>query len=426
MDQDATRWRLGERFGLLFLGLLFAFYIIPDMLTAIPALSELFQAAWYALWAALMPILGNALLGIEGPIPVEMTGSGDMTWHYVQGFWYLVIAAGGAALALARDRRGRDYDELHAWVRILVRYGLSLAMFGYGLAKLTGNQFGELGPLELTRSYGDSSPMGLLWTYMGYSPVYAGFTGLAEVAAGALLLARRTTTLGALLACGVMANVVMINFCFDVPVKLYASLLLLMAIFLAAGDARRLIALFLRNQPTAPRDLARPAMGRTMLRTRRALKVAFILAIVASGVMQRVMVEGARGEAVVGPLHGAWEVEAFTLDGEARTRVDDEARWRWLAVSEYGFAIVRPMRGEVTGYRFTEDREAGTITLSRRVRGEEERHVLQVAEPGEGELVLTGAMTAGAIEVRLRRVDTAAMLLPSRGFHWVQERPYNR
>ena len=40
----------------------------------------------------------------------------------------------------------------------------------------------------------------------------------------------------------VMTNVVILNFCYDVPVKLYSSELLLMAVLLFAPHARRVIA----------------------------------------------------------------------------------------------------------------------------------------------------------------------------------------
>jgi hypothetical protein len=49
----------------------------------------------------------------------------------------------------------------------------------------------------------------------------------------------------------VLANIVALTFCYDVPVKLYSSHLLLMAVFLVAPDLRRLLNL-VWNRPTAP------------------------------------------------------------------------------------------------------------------------------------------------------------------------------
>jgi hypothetical protein len=78
--------------------------------------------------------------------------------------------------------------------------------------------------------------MGLMWTFMGASRGYEIFSGLAEVTTGLLLLFRRTSTIGALIAAGVMLNTVVMNFCFDVPVKLYSMHPVLMALFLLIPD----------------------------------------------------------------------------------------------------------------------------------------------------------------------------------------------
>ena len=56
---------------------------------------------------------------------------------------------------------------------------------------------------------------------MGYSRPYAIFCGLVETVGGLLLFWQRTTTLGALIVAASMANVAMLNFSYDVPVKLF-------------------------------------------------------------------------------------------------------------------------------------------------------------------------------------------------------------
>ncbi|MEZ4453544.1 MAG: hypothetical protein R3B09_29070 [Nannocystaceae bacterium] len=91
--------------------------------------------------------------------------------------------------------------------------------------------------------------MELAWGFMGHSWVYSGFTGLAEVVGAVLLLWRRTTALGALLLVGVLANVALLNFCYDVQVKLYSCHYLALALILAAPAVRPLIDLLLRGRP---------------------------------------------------------------------------------------------------------------------------------------------------------------------------------
>lgn len=55
-----------------------------------------------------------------------------------------------------------------------------------------------------------------------------------------------------------MTNVVALNFFYDVPVKLYSSHLLLMAVFLLLPDVQRLLGGLLFNRPTEARTLDMP------------------------------------------------------------------------------------------------------------------------------------------------------------------------
>ena len=56
--------------------------------------------------------------------------------------------------------------------------------FGYGFAKVVPLQFAQPSSIRLGQQLGDMSPMGLLWTFMGFSPSFQIFTGAVEVLAG--------------------------------------------------------------------------------------------------------------------------------------------------------------------------------------------------------------------------------------------------
>src|SRR6185369_17105359 len=142
-------------------------------------------------------------------------------------------------------------ERLHRHVYTYLRFYVASAMFSYGIQKVIPAQFLPLSLDRLVQTYGSSSPMGLLWTFMGASPAYEMFAGAAELLAGLLLIFRRTALLGALVTIGVMSNVVALNLAFDASIKIYASHLLLMAVFLAAPDARKLAGFFLRR-PSEP------------------------------------------------------------------------------------------------------------------------------------------------------------------------------
>lgn len=65
---------------------------------------------------------------------------------------------------------------------------------------------------------------------------------------------------------------------------------------------------------------------------------------------------------------------------------------------------------------------AGTALTLTDADGE---HRWSVARTGDG-LVVEGPLRGRTVRATLRRVDDTAFVLPNRGFHWVQEYPFNR
>src|SRR5262249_26898774 len=189
------------------------------------------------------------------------TGSGDTTLDFIEDLLFVVFAAVGAAVWSVADQQRTEYRRLHSWLRVLVRYTLAFTMLAYGFDKVFPLQFRFPGFGVLTQVYSDFSPMGVLWNFMGTSMAYTIFSGICEVVAGTLLLFRRTTMLGAVMSLGVLLNVAMLNFCYDVPVKLYSTNLLLMTIFLAAPDLRRLLNFFVLNQVVKTADMSEPRVA---------------------------------------------------------------------------------------------------------------------------------------------------------------------
>ena len=179
-------------------------------------------------WDEAVLRIGRAGFGVE--IEYRPAGSGDTTWNYVQVFAFAVIAAALTVLwtlavwAWRRRRRSRPgHPHLHEWLRVYVRFYLAQMMIVYGSVKVIKLQFSYPRPDALLHTYGESSPMHLLWTFMGASDGYTWFAGAGEMLAGLLLCTRRTTLLGALVGFGVMTHIVALNFCYDVRVKLFSS-----------------------------------------------------------------------------------------------------------------------------------------------------------------------------------------------------------
>ena len=207
----------------------FVLYILPFPFYYIPGLGE-FIGTWFnKVWEVLVPVVDNTFFQIDYEYNNNNTGSGDKTWDYLS----LLVTTGLALLSTLvwtlLDSARFNYSKLHYYLTILLRFFLLATMLNYGLIKIFKTQFPFPGLWPLLQPLGESTPMALAWNFMGYSPGYNMFTGLGEAVAGLLLISKRSTSVGALLAIAVMSNVVMINFCYDVPVKLYSINLLLVA-----------------------------------------------------------------------------------------------------------------------------------------------------------------------------------------------------
>ncbi len=276
--------RAALRFSLVY----WVLYSFPTLFGQLPPLSLLPSAQqWYTDQSqALVHWIAHTFLGIEGDM-VLPRGSGDTTYAWAKLFAITLVATlvAGVWTLVARFVRRRsdeprgDSPWLRDLLRSYLRYVLALTMLTYGLIKagFVATQFGPIGEWHLGRTYGASSPMGLVWTFMAASPAYTFFSGLSELLGGLLLLSRRTAALGAAISFGVMLNVVMLNFCYDVPVKQYSFHLAFMALVLLLGDARRLTNVFLRNRATEPVDLRPPyAPGKTLW-IQRAIKTALVV-----------------------------------------------------------------------------------------------------------------------------------------------------
>jgi hypothetical protein len=120
----------------------------------------------------------------------------------------------------------------------LVRLFLAITFLCYGLLKVLGGQF-IFGDFLLDSRSVDGPTM--VWAFYGYSPVYGRLIGVAEMAAGALLLVPRTRALGALLLLPIAANITVLDFCFHFPaVKYFALTLTLLNLVLLAAEYEKL------------------------------------------------------------------------------------------------------------------------------------------------------------------------------------------
>ncbi len=361
-------------------------------------------------WRHLAPWVAIHIFHLQGAVTqYHPTGSGDTTLDYVLVFCFAVIAAFATLIWSVLDRRRPNYTTLYACLRLLVRFTLSFTMLSYGFAKVYPLQFRTPGLAQLTETYGEASPMGILWTFMGASVSYTKFCGLAEVAAGALLLFRRTTTLGALMAAGAMLNVAALNFSYDVPVKLYSTHLVLMSLFLMAADAGALLRFFVLREPARLEGVSLPPFERRWLRIAAISFQALVISSIAynkiwGGYKTTKMYEGSYFKNA--PLYGVWNADTAS------------APWRQLTIQSPRGLSIRDISGE--RLRFTSAYDEANHNLKLTSGKQEDSFTYEQPDPQH--LVLRGTGTP----MTFHRLDASKFLLTSRGFHWISEDPFNR
>jgi uncharacterized membrane protein YphA (DoxX/SURF4 family) len=378
---------------------------------------------YYQLWSALVPWVGKHLFQVAATI--HPTGSGDTMFSWVEIFCYLALAVLATLVWTAVDRKRTHYTRLYEWLRVYVRLGLGMTMISYGAFKVIPSQFPQPSLDRLLQSFGDSSPMGILWTFMGASAPYTIFAGLAEFAGGALLLFRRTMRLGALVCIAAMTNVVVLNFCYDVPVKQYSSHLLAMAVFLAAPDLRRLadLLVFQRAVPA----LADPPLFRRRWMRRAALALEAVFLLAYSAYMLNVSYEQYREYHDVAslPLHGIWAVDELAVDGQARPLVvTDDSRWRYVVFDYSNLFSILLMNNSRQRYFLALDAGKRKLALTKR-DDPAWKASLSYQQPAPGRLTLEGTLDGKQVRASLHRIDEPRFPLHTRGFHWVSEYPFN-
>src|SRR5690606_9742939 len=162
------RQLLWFRFSLVF----FCFFIFPFPLNHVPGLHMVMQ--WYTkIWHAVVPWVGVHVLRLDEPITVFFSGSGDKTYDYV----FLLIAFACSLVAAVLwtwlAPRRRSHGQLLEALRIYVRYYLGVMMLIYGVSKVFHLQVPSPSLMQLIQPLGDKSPMGLAWTYVGFSPAFS-------------------------------------------------------------------------------------------------------------------------------------------------------------------------------------------------------------------------------------------------------------
>jgi len=339
----------------------------------------------------------------------------------------LVVAVLATVAWSILDRKRENYVTLYKWFRLFIRICLAGQMFGYGWAKAVPLQMPYPYLTRLLEPFGNFSPMGVLWSSIGASPAYEVFAGCAEMLGGILLIVPRTTTLGALVCLADMTQVFMLNMTYDVPVKLLSFHLILMSLFLLAPDLQRLANLFLLNRP------AGPSTQPSLFATTRANRIALVAPVMIGVWLRGMNAYGSwtgwhlyGGGSPKSALYGIWNVDQLTIDGQSRSPlITDYGRWRRVIFDIPSRMAFQRMDDSLARYGAAIKVNDQTLALTK----DDDKNwkaSFTFQRPTPDQLILDGDMDSHKLHMQLQLLDREKFLLVNRGFHWIQENPFNR
>ncbi len=403
------------RFGCIYLLL----YMSPwTWLGDLPLLNLI--AEYYGIAENWLVTQANASLFHVKDVLVPLNGSGDTSYGYAQLCFFLLTACVGALLWSIFDKR-KNYDTAYYWLLVALRYYVAMVALRYGIIKLFGQQMIFPSISALATPLGDLLPMRFSWYFIGYSTPYQFFSGAVEVVAGLLLLFRRTSTLGAFVAASVFLNVMMMNLCYDIPVKLFSIHLFLFSNLLLIGDVKRLLAFFVFNKPTMP--ATRRVLPKKWMRTTQiALKVAFVvlfLALPLFGFFKDTM--GANTSSAPKRLTTGF----FTVDNFQGPAIDS-LRWKDVVFEETNSGSVQTadtlfrQRYRRGYFSYTLDSLSHTMAFKKFANDTIPIFTMAYTVPDTNHIVLRGKVRNDSVVVALTR-QKRHFQLTERQFHWLSE-----
>ncbi|MGD1945567.1 MAG: hypothetical protein ACFB0A_04765 [Croceivirga sp.] len=370
--------------------------------------------------------LGSNLYGLEDAISTKRTGSGDTIFDFILVLTILIVALLGTVFWSILDRNRSDYKKLYYWLTVGVRYYIGLMLINYGLIKVIQLQFPAPSFYRLMETYGESSPMGLAWAFLGFSKGYNIFIGIAEIMAG-LLLFRRTMVFGAIITLMTSMNIMAVNYFYDIPVKIVSTHLVLMTLFLLSKDMKRLIFFFFTEVATKLTVNKRQVKNRYLNMVINGFKALLIGYVFFYGFIEVLEAENKYGSKAPKPeLYGAYEVNHFTINGDTIPNYKNEKLWKSIAVYRKNFIVVRKFNDSLPlYYRSAKDSLDKKLILTN-TTNERENFEFNYNKINRKDLDFNYIFQGDTIYGTAKRLTKDDFLLTSRGFRWISEFPFNR
>ncbi len=410
MESLTPKWPIQKKFLFLFILLYTFFYVFPFPFDAFPQFDFIFNIYerlndGFVLW------IGKNILHIESFQKLVFSDSGDTSFDFVKFFIFLILSIVLALTILLIDKKRTNYEKLQAYLFIYIRYCIGFYMLVYGFDKVFKSHFPFPDLEKLEQTFGESTPQGLLWAFMGYSTSYTVFLGITEVLSGFLLFFRRTTALGAILVLLVMINVAVINFSYDVPVKLFALHLVAYALLLLYPFFNSIFQFFILKKETKLTEQKEIVFPKLIQSYRKIIKGAVIVSftlLFMSFSWENMKVDG--DSAPKPPLYGIYSYSDSNIkNGKKLKQIIFDRKItliKWEDQYEYYTSTIDTTLNTIS---FQSNKDSSDKFL---VKYDFAENILTLYENDSN-------------SIQFRKVDVRSFPLINKGFHWVVEYPEN-
>ncbi|MCZ4243303.1 hypothetical protein O0955_04735 [Pedobacter sp. HCMS5-2] len=374
-----------------------------------------------------IPWFSANVLKYEYDFTIFTNGSGDTSYDYISLLFFFMVSLAGCFLWSILDRSRKNYNKLYYWLIVFIRFYVAFTLILYGSIKVIKLQFPDPYLSRLLQPFGEASPMGLAWTFLGLSKGYNIFMGIIEISS-VLLLFRKTMVAGAFLSLAASVHVMAMNYFFDVPVKILSTALVFMCLFILAPYFLTIYRFFFSN---TPQQLIKPQAPVFKKRwqniTVTSLKYLFIVSTIGFTLSNAWSSQYRYGALAPKPaLYGVYNVESYKLNGkELLPLTTDNERWKRLVIENSDFVSVKLMNDSNVFFSFKLDPETKEIGMGPR-KGVPTQYKFKYNADDRNKLILSGSKDKDSLSITFKKYDLKNFRLINRGFHWINEHPYNR
>ena len=365
---------------------------------------------------------GRSVLGMFD-LAATFNGSGDTTYSYVQLLFIAIIALAGTLAWSALDRKRKSHEQLLYWLIAMLRFYVGFMLIHYGLAKLNNGQFPGPDAYTMSVAYGDFSPMGLAWRFLGFSEGYKAFMFIAEMM-GILLLFRRTATIGAFLCLMTCLNIMAINYFFDVPVKLLSTALVTMCLIILSPNFIRLFNFFFLGKTTVLDPVNPPIIPKRWMRvTKEVLKYSMIFFCAAAPIIGTLVATLDSKPVKKSSIYNRYDVAKINWTNgvpiASLTYFVDH--WKYIGLDKSDHAFINYGQPENLYCTIAVDEKAKILTFA--FKDKPEKYPLKYRLYAGDSLEVKGNLLGKEVNMKLTKKEFE---LTKQSFHWINERPYNR